>query len=363
MNEVLLFTTPTVEGMPIEQYFGIVTANQVAGTGFFTDFVASFSDFFGGNSGAYRDSMNALCYNVTKRIKKKAADLGANAVIGIKLDYDSISAKNMSMFMVSIQGTAVKLNMPEKEVISEVDNSITWEALNVAYQKKKIKYLIESDSYLRDEDWEFILKGRYPDLGELLYKYYIKCLGNSDPSIAFNPTQLQVLTPNVSHGITGFAKYLSTLEYEDAIKFAYRNIVAFKTVIEQKKLFNANKILEIAKLGDLSTAISLLKIEKASYNDKDLEEMKALSSYFQNLPDQGHKEDVKGGLFSSGGVKYVCTCGYKNELDYTYCKSCGKDVKGLRMEERKLVNNFAIWVDTLAEMFDSGKTSISVSDL
>ena len=45
MNNVQLFTTPIIDGMPIEKYYGIVTANQVAGTGFFTDLTASFSDF------------------------------------------------------------------------------------------------------------------------------------------------------------------------------------------------------------------------------------------------------------------------------------------------------------------------------
>ena len=69
MNNVLLLTTPFVEGMPVEKYFGIITANQVAGTGFFTDLTASFSDIFGGKSGAYRESMNELCRDVTERLK------------------------------------------------------------------------------------------------------------------------------------------------------------------------------------------------------------------------------------------------------------------------------------------------------
>ena len=60
MKNIQLFTTPLIDGMPIEKYYGIVTANQVAGTGFFTDLTASFSDLFGGNSGAYRESMNTL---------------------------------------------------------------------------------------------------------------------------------------------------------------------------------------------------------------------------------------------------------------------------------------------------------------
>ena len=107
MNDILLLTTNVVDGIPIERYYGLITANQVAGTGLFTDMMASFSDLFGGNSGAYRESMNTLYKDVTERLKAKAVEVGANAVIGVSIDYDSISAKSMSMFMISIQGTAV----------------------------------------------------------------------------------------------------------------------------------------------------------------------------------------------------------------------------------------------------------------
>ena len=81
MNDILLLTTPSVEGIPVEKYFGIITANQVAGTGFFTDLTASFSDLFGGKSGAYRESMNGLCIDVIERLKSKALEMGANAVV------------------------------------------------------------------------------------------------------------------------------------------------------------------------------------------------------------------------------------------------------------------------------------------
>ena len=73
MKNIQLFTTPLIDGVTIEKYYGIVTANQVAGTGFFTDLTASFSDIFGGNSGAYRESMNGLYSDVTERLKVKAA--------------------------------------------------------------------------------------------------------------------------------------------------------------------------------------------------------------------------------------------------------------------------------------------------
>ena len=106
MKKIKLYTTPTLEGSLIETYCGLVIANQVAGTGFLTDLTASFSDLFGGNSGAYRNQMDRLYADVIENISQQASALGANAVIGVRVDFDNISAKSMSMFMVSVQGTA-----------------------------------------------------------------------------------------------------------------------------------------------------------------------------------------------------------------------------------------------------------------
>lgn len=172
MNNVQLFTTPIIDGMPIEKYFGIVTANQVAGTGFFTDLTASFSDLFGGNSGAYRESMNGLCKDVTERLKEKAAELGANAIIGVNIDYDSISAKSMSMFMVSIQGTAVRIANSATEINETKENEISWDELNLAYHKRKISRKIESSEYISDEEWDFLIKNDVETLTPQLYLYY-----------------------------------------------------------------------------------------------------------------------------------------------------------------------------------------------
>lgn len=110
MQDILLFTTPFVDGYIIEEYKGMIMANQVAGTGFLSDFTASASDFFGGKSGTYRNQMEDLYTDVRLQLTQKARQLGANAIIGVSSNYDNIGAKGMSMFMLSMQGTAVKIS-------------------------------------------------------------------------------------------------------------------------------------------------------------------------------------------------------------------------------------------------------------
>lgn len=352
MNNVQLFTTPIIDGMPIEKYYGIVTANQVAGTGFFTDLTASFSDLFGGNSGAYRESMNGLCRDVTERLKEKAAELGANAIIGVSIDYDSISAKSMSMFMVSIQGTAVRIADNDSDPHETKENEISWEELNLAYHKRKISRKLESNEPISDEEWNFVLKNDVETLTPSLYQYYQKC--NAAPKPESSNSGSMYVEPQRPHwatsGLSNFKKYLSKLEYNDAIKYVYENVSDFKEIITTNKLFNASNILNIAKEGKLEDAISLLNVEKSSYNVQDLAEMQELAKYFENLPDVGKKEEVKGGLFSSGGMKFICSCGTKNEISSEYCSGCGKNIKGITRVEQRAINKYVELVETLTEI-------------
>lgn len=352
MNNIQLFTTPIIDGMSIEKYYGIVTANQVAGTGFFSDLTASFSDLFGGNSGAYRESMNELCRDVTERLKEKAAELGANAIIGVSIDYDSISAKSMSMFMVSIQGTAVRIADNNLEIHESKENEISWEDLNLEYHKRKISRKLESNEPMSDEEWDFVLRNNVEALTSSLYQYYQKC--NEAPSVESPNSGGMLVEPRrpywATSGISNFKKYLSKLGYRDAIKYVYDNVSDFKAIITNNKLFSASNILNIAKDGKLEIAISLLSVEKLSYNIQDLSEMQELSKYFENLPDVGKKESVKGGLFSSGGMKFICPCGTKNEISSEYCSNCGKNIKGVTKEEQQIINNYIELVETLSDI-------------
>ncbi len=353
MNNVLLLTTPFVEGMPVEKYFGIITANQVAGTGFFTDLTASFSDIFGGKSGAYRESMNDLCRDVTERLKTKASEMGANAVVGVSIEYDSISAKSMSMFMVSIQGTAVKLKMPNEENHIIADNEITWEILNSEYYKKKILRKLNEGISLDQDEWSFVQKNVAPELIEPLYDYYVKCR-NAKPAEQKNIGSNVYVEPQkpawATSGISNYKQYLYSLEYKDSINYVYKDVESFMEIIQKNKLFNAAKILEIAKEGNLDTAISLLFVEKPSYNDVDLSEMKSLCEFFNNLPEVGSKEETKGRLFSSGGLKFICSCGCKNDPKNEYCTECGRNIYGITKKQKDDINQFIELVDTLSDL-------------
>lgn len=109
MSSFIITTTNSVENQQVESYLGVVTSNFVAGTSIFSDIFASFSDIVGGTSGKYKGEMDKLYLRAKQEITASAQGLGANAILGYKIDFDEISGQGKSMFMISVSGTAVKL--------------------------------------------------------------------------------------------------------------------------------------------------------------------------------------------------------------------------------------------------------------
>lgn len=122
MGKLLITTTNSIENATVEKYFGVVNANVVIGTNVFSDFTASLSDFFGGTSGTYRRQMDGLYEKAYEAISYKAERMGANCILAFSLDFDEISGKGKSMFMISVSGTAVKLKYNADNVC--ISNSI-----------------------------------------------------------------------------------------------------------------------------------------------------------------------------------------------------------------------------------------------
>ena len=103
---MLLSTTPTIEGHPIREYRGVVTGETIIGANAIKDFMAGLTDFFGGRSGQYEKVLIEAKDTAINEMMQRASHIGANAVVGIDIDYETIGA-NGSMLMVATSGTAV----------------------------------------------------------------------------------------------------------------------------------------------------------------------------------------------------------------------------------------------------------------
>lgn len=103
---MLVTTTPSLEGKPISRYLGLVTGEAILGANIFRDLFAGIRDIVGGRSAAYENELRKAKDLAVQEMVQQAVALGANAVVGVDLDYETIG-QGGSMLMVSASGTAV----------------------------------------------------------------------------------------------------------------------------------------------------------------------------------------------------------------------------------------------------------------
>ena len=105
---IVISTTPTLEGRPIRDYLGVVTGEVIVGANIFKDLFAGIRDIVGGRSAAYEQELQRARQIALDEMSHRAQSLGANAIVGIDIDYETLGT-NGGMMMVSVSGTAVSV--------------------------------------------------------------------------------------------------------------------------------------------------------------------------------------------------------------------------------------------------------------
>lgn len=122
-HPVIASTTSRVEGWRVTAHLDVVTAHVVAGANILRDLASAFTDVLGGRSHSYQDTLVQIDREVVDLLRRRAAELGADAVVGLRLDHDSVSGGGKSMFMVTASGTAVRAE-PETDESVEVQQEM-----------------------------------------------------------------------------------------------------------------------------------------------------------------------------------------------------------------------------------------------
>ena len=104
---MIVTTTSIIEGHPVQEYLGIVAGEAVLGLNVFKDFGAGIRNLVGGRSAGYEDEIIKGREQATHEMMQRAQALGANAVVGVDIDYESVGTANGGMIMVTVAGTAV----------------------------------------------------------------------------------------------------------------------------------------------------------------------------------------------------------------------------------------------------------------
>lgn len=135
---MILTTIDHISGYSIDKYKGMVNANQVIGVNIISEWIAAITDVIGGTSGTFRRKLDSVYNDVLSLLSDKAKEIGANAIVGVKMDFDEISANGKSMFMLTAQGTAVEVS---------IDRLFLYKKLH------ELKLYLE-DGFLSQEEYE-----------------------------------------------------------------------------------------------------------------------------------------------------------------------------------------------------------------
>ena len=336
-SKFLISTTNNIEGTPIKRYIGALCSNIVIGTNVFSDFAASFTDFFGGRSDSYKRKLEIIYDEASKELKQKALNIGANCIIGFKVDFDEISGKDKSMFMVSVSGTACVVDYPD----NDNENDFKAEIITQSDLDKEIyrRFIVDSinNNVTLSHAWvEFLLENPQVEIIPKLLERYSSCCD----SLPFAEE-----TKDLEKVLLAFPKEkLIPIIYSDDLS----NHKSYIAIIKNGGYFDAKSILNFLDI-DIHVAIILLEARTNYYTKEDLSYMKQIIDKLDNLPNTGKIELTKGGLLGKEQMKFICEKGHRNDPEAEFC-NCGVNLKGLTKTEVDIINRFKIKTKVLDEV-------------
>lgn len=314
-SNVLITTTSSIDGRAVEQYRGIVSTRVVTGTGLFSDWAASFSDFFGGRSESYNKQLKSIYDEVMALLADEAKAAGANVILGLRIDHDEISGKGKQMFMVTATGTAARIDNLEIEGPASMPE-VSLERFEAELNKLRFLKQIGEANDLSPllANWEYVVQNRIAEVMDKVFYY-----GCSDDYFY--------------HEIH---RYFSAVDPDAAAAFLYGRLQGDRGHGLAVKLLKGLNLLDLGKTLELldspsfparKSALQLLNGRKRTYVPSDIGLLEAIEHRLQQpeglFPDRGR----------AAGDRWECECGKTNKSGQEYCKSCDKDIKGFTKDE------------------------------
>ncbi len=347
-TNIIATTTNAIENAEIEKYIDLISTNVVIGTNFFSDFGASLTDLFGGFSDSYQNKLQKIYSTAIDNLKLKAVNMGANAILGLKIDFDEISGKGKSMFMISAIGTAVIIKFKNESIVSSNKNKVSVvsnELLEKEVTKRTILSNLKNEKFPSQDDWIYLFSNPIEEIAEKLLCLYLDRLSNADES------------PNVLLLLSNTMNYFKIIKNENAIDTLYSQISEkpqpILEIIKTNKLFSPSKIIELIQNDKAVLAIDCLDSDKEYYSNYDLELMQKIIHLLDNLPNKGRIEMVKG-ILGKSKEKYICLNGHSNDVENEYCQSinCYRNIKGFTHSEVNKIEKYKLKVNSLTSIFN-----------
>lgn len=352
-KQVLVVTTSGLDNHKVTTYLKPVSAHVVAGTNIFTDFAASLSDFFGGRSGAYQRQLSSIYDEAIERLKVAAFEIGANCVLGLKVDIDEISGKNKAMFMITAVGTAAvfeNINRAVPVVNTDLQlDVVSVEKINILKKKYQVlrQMAIESAD-VDDETWNFISDNLVEEALPLLIKKYKMLIANLQLDLA-----KEFLKRVISYLSQFPEEKIQELLYNAIFNEADPKIARELTqIIHELRVLDLKLIQNVLINGDFEKQKKVVRFvgcDKSFYDREDVSDFGRIKELImQKFPERGSRTTKKQLLSSKEKDIWVCACGGSADIGER-CGKCNKDIYGLK-EGDPVIGNALSVIDQKIEL-------------
>jgi uncharacterized protein YbjQ (UPF0145 family) len=337
MKKLLLTTTETLQGWDIESYLSPIFSNVVIGPGWLSDLSAGLTDIFGGRSENYEKKLQTVNDNALVILQSKAAEKGANAIVGLKINVHQISGKQMQMFMVSAYGTAViarNLNtIKHIQSFKEIDKTTLNDKANLIELLNRFK---KEGFRPQLEDIQLIVESKSIDFVEYMLKLFIRMASKEFP----DEIQIKVYNLCIEYFLLIRSAEITALIFKTVLIEPNRGVInKIARMIDVNDLLDYNQCLSLLRSDDIEKrklALQILVYNKSSYINEDRGEIESIlteiDSCFPNLITVTTK---KGFLSSNEKEVWVCTCKNANSMSEVYCVNCYKDQYGFKIGDIK----------------------------
>jgi uncharacterized protein YbjQ (UPF0145 family) len=357
MKKILITTTESLHGWEIEEYLKPVFASVVIGTNVFSDISASFTDFFGGRSESYERKLQLVKDNAINILTSKALELGANCLLGLKVDMDEISGKNSQMFMITAYATAViaKNLTSSKSLISvkNVDKSTVTDKATLIKMLKDFsnpKYQLTTGNitlataYKADE-----FKDHFFDRLKKQFKSSYEDSATKNKVLKTFLDYFVSLDTTVSKSIF----YNGLLVEPDSLVIEnLSEVIVQVDLVDYKLILN---LLGAEEFFKRKVALKILMGDKPFYTIDDIAELKiVVNKVEKSFPEQALRSMKKSGFLTVEREVWTCECSKTNEAGDMYCSNCYKDIYGFKQDDIKpqtVIDSLTNKVEALQQVF------------
>lgn len=334
-KEILVTTTPSIDGLNIIQYIKPISAHVVAGTGFFSDFAASLSDVFGGRSQTYQRQLSSIYNEAIECLKRTASEVGGDCIVGLRVDLDEISGKGKSMFMITAIGTAVVIHKStiNSKYSLEKNESISHDKMIDLKERRKLVQAAKDNTLILDDStWEFLSVNHVQEIAKeiltIAKSEYEGSYGVNENVYQKLKTYLYAISEDVRTSL--LYEYLmenSSGRFDNCLYWIIKDLMIFDALKLEQYLSSDDKTIK-------RKALLLVENDKPYYSIDDVAVFeKFIFLIEQNYPIQVEYSTRKKMLSSKESSIWICSCGENNEIESTRCTTCSRDLYGYSVNE------------------------------